>query len=79
MMNTRVETKTETELSLGSEDRSRGFGRNHRLLTILAAGFVFLALCLMTVDVRRLDHAAPRHAIHSGHVIHQARVVKLVR
>jgi hypothetical protein len=28
---------------------------------MLAAAFVFMALCLMSVDVRRLDHALPRH------------------
>jgi hypothetical protein len=61
MNETRVETEIEKKLDLASEDRSRGLGRSHRLLTMLAAAFVFMALCLMSVDVRRLDHALPRH------------------
>jgi hypothetical protein len=62
MKQTRVETTKDNELGLESEDGSRGGGRSHRLLTMLAAAFVFMALCLMTIDVRRLDHTAPRHA-----------------
>jgi hypothetical protein len=61
MTKTKIETKTNSDLNLGSEDRSRDVGRGHRLLTMVAAGFVFLALCLMFVDFRRLDHLAPRH------------------
>lgn len=61
MTTTKIETVTAKELNLGSEERSRGIRRSHRLLTMLAAGFVFLALCLMLVDFGRLDHVAPRH------------------
>jgi hypothetical protein len=55
-MNTKIETTTTKELNLESEDRSRAAGRGHRLLTMVAISFVFLALCLMFVDFQRLDH-----------------------
>ena len=61
MTTSKIENVTVSELNLASEDRSRGIGRRHRLLTLVAAGFVFLALCLMLVDFGRLDHVAPRH------------------
>jgi hypothetical protein len=69
MTTAKIETVTTKELNLASEDRSRGVGRSHRLLTMLAAGFVFLALCLMLVDFRRLDHVAPRHESPYRHVV----------
>jgi len=61
MTTAKIETKIINDLNFGSEDRSRDVGRGHRLLTIVAAGFVFLALCLMFVDFQRLDHLTPRH------------------
>ncbi len=67
----KIETGTVSELNLGCEDRSRSVGRGYRLLTMVA---VFLALCLMAVDFRRLDHAAPRHERHYGH---ELRPVKM--
>lgn len=78
MTDTKIETTTINELNLASEDRSRRSGRGHRLLTMVAVAFVFLALCLMFVDFRRLDHLAPRHQSHNGHVLRQARPVKFV-
>jgi hypothetical protein len=57
-MNTKIESTTTKELNLESEDRSRAARRGHRLLTMMAISFVFLALCLMFVDFRRLDHLA---------------------
>ena len=56
MTTTKIENVTVSELNLASEDRSRGVGRGHRLLTMVA---VFLALCLMAVDFGRLDRATP--------------------
>jgi hypothetical protein len=55
MKTTKIESVTVSELNLASEDRSRGVGRGHRLLTVVA---VFLALCLMAVDFGRLDPVA---------------------
>ena len=77
MTESKVESRTNRELALASEDRSRRVERSHRLLTMIAAGFVFLALCLMFVDFRRLDHLAPRHEIHSGHPLRVVRPVKM--
>ena len=57
-MNTKIESTTTKELNLESEDRSRAARRGHRLLTMMAISFVFLALCLMFVDFRRLDRLA---------------------
>jgi hypothetical protein len=74
----KIETVTTNELNLSSEDRSRGVGRGHRLLSMVAAGFVFLALCLMIVDFRRLDHLAPRHESPNQHALREARPVNLV-
>jgi len=42
---------------------------------MLAAGFVFLALCLMLVDFRRLDHVAPRHESPYRHVVRPVKMV----
>jgi hypothetical protein len=74
MMNTKIETTTTKELNLESEDRSRAARRGHRLLTMVAVSFVFLALCLMFVDFRRLDHLAgngteprPQGSVPAGH------------
>ena len=78
MTKTKIETKITNDLNLGSEDRSRGVGRGNRLLTMVAAGFVFLALCLMFVDFRRLDHLAPRHESPYRQELRQVRPVKLV-
>lgn len=78
MTKTKIETKITNDLNLGSEDRGRGVGRGNRLLTIVAAGFVFLALCLMFVDFRRLDHLAPRHPSPYRQELRQVRPVKLV-
>jgi hypothetical protein len=75
MTSSKIETGTDSELNLTSEDRSRGVGRDHRLLTMVAA-FVFLALCLMMVDFGRLDRAVPKH---ESPYRHQLRPVKLVR
>lgn len=72
-MTPKIETTTAKELNLESEDRSRAAGRGHRLLTMVALSFVFLALCLMCVDFQRLDHLAPRHQTHNTHMLHQAR------
>lgn len=55
MTATKIETTTTRELNLDSEDRSRAARRGHRLLTLVAISFVFLAVCLMFVDFRRLD------------------------
>jgi hypothetical protein len=77
MRETKVETMSNQELGLASEGRSRVAERGHRLLTMLAAGFVFLALCLMLVDFRRLDHAAPRHEIYNKHGV-QVRPVQIM-
>ena len=80
MTESKVEIITNTKLTLASEtseEGSRGFGRSHRLLRMLAAGFVFLALCLLFVDFRRLDHIAPKHGIHSSHTLGEARPVKV--
>jgi hypothetical protein len=66
-MNTKIESTTTKELNLESEDRSQVARRGHRLLTMMAISFVFLALCLMFVDFRRLDHLAPRHQTHTLH------------
>jgi hypothetical protein len=71
MTTAKIETVTTKELNLASEDRSRGVGRSHRLLTILAAGFVFLAL----LDFRRLDHVAPRHESPYRHVVRPVKMV----
>jgi hypothetical protein len=76
MTTSKIETVTDSELDLASEDRSRGVGRDHRLLTIVAAAFVFLALCLMMVDFGRLDRVVPKH---ESPYRHQLRPVKLVR
>lgn len=76
MTTSKIETGTDSELNLASEDRSRGVGRDHRLLTIVAAAFVFLALCLMMVDFGRLDRVVPKH---ESPYRHQLRPVKLVR
>jgi hypothetical protein len=76
MTESKVEIITNTKLTLASEtseEGSRGFGRRHRLLRIWAAGFVFLALCLLFVDFRRLDHIAPKHGIHNSHTLDEAR------
>ena len=62
----KIENVTVSDLNLASEDRSRGRGRGHRLLTMVT---VFLALCLMAVDFGRLDHAALRHESHYGHSV----------
>jgi hypothetical protein len=78
MTNSKIETTIISELSLESEDRSRNRGRGHRLLTMIAAGFIFLAVCLMFVDFRRLDHLAPRQQIHNGHTLREARPAKMV-
>ena len=78
MKTSKIETMTTNELNLASEDRSRRPGRGHRLLTMVAAGFVFLALCLMFVDFRRLDHLAPRHESPYKQALREARPVKLV-
>jgi hypothetical protein len=75
MTTSKIETVTPGELNLASEERSRGVGRDHRLLTMVAAAFVFLALCLMAVDFGRLDHSAPRH---ESRYRHELRPVKLV-
>jgi hypothetical protein len=75
MTTPKIETVTDSELNLTSEDRSRGVGRNHRLLTMVAAAFVFLALCLMMVDFGRLDRLAPRH---ESPYRHQLRPVKMM-
>ena len=78
MTKTKIETQTTNDLNLGSEDRSRDARRGHRLLTMVAAGFVFLALCLMFVDFRRLDHLAPRHPNQYRQELRQVRQVKMV-
>jgi hypothetical protein len=78
MINTKIETTTTTELNLESEDRSRAAGRGHRLLTMVAISFVFLALCLMFVDFQRLDHLAPKNHTHNGHMLHQTRPARFV-
>jgi hypothetical protein len=72
MINTKIETTTTKELNLESEDRSRAARRGHRLLTMVAISFVFLALCLMFVDFQRLDHLAsgteprPQGSVRTG-------------
>ncbi len=71
MTESKVEIITNNALNLASEDRSRGFGRSRRLLAMWAAGFVFLAACLLFVDVRRLDHMAPKQEIHVGRTFHE--------
>jgi hypothetical protein len=78
MTKTRIETETISELNLGSEDRSRGAVRGRRLLKMVALGFVFLALCLMLVDFRRLEHLAPRHESPYRQALHETRPVKFV-
>jgi hypothetical protein len=75
MTTSKIETVIAKELNLASEDRSRAVGRSHRLLTMVAAGFVFLALCLMLVDFRRLDHVAPRHESPYRHVVRPVKMV----
>ena len=75
MTNIKIETGTISELNLEPEDRSRGVGQGHRLLTMVAAGFVFLALCLMFVDFRRLDHLAPRHESPYRHGLRPVKMV----
>jgi hypothetical protein len=77
-MNTKIETTTARELNLESEDRSRAARRGHRLLTMVAISFVFLALCLMFVDFQRLDHLAPRHQTHHSHMLPQSRPARFV-
>lgn len=75
MTESKVETTTTyNNLALVSEKRSRG--RSHRLLTMLAAGFVFLAMCLLFVDFRRLDHVAPRHEIHNRHALRDVEKIR---
>ncbi len=61
MMTTKIEITTTKELNLVSEERSRAARRGHRLLTMVAISFVFLAVCLMFVDFRRLDHLKHQH------------------
>jgi hypothetical protein len=78
MINTKIETTTTKELNLESEDRSQAAGRGRRLLTMLAISFVFLALCLMFVDFRRLDRLAPRHQTHHSHMLPQSRPARFV-
>jgi len=78
MTKTKIETETTSDLNLGSEDRSRGVGRGHRLLKTIAVGFVFLALCLMLVDFRRLEHLAPSHGSPYRQALHETRPVKFV-
>jgi hypothetical protein len=78
MLNPKIETTTTRELNLESEDRSRTKKPYHRLLRIVAIGFVFLALCLMLVDFQRLDHLAPGHQTHNSHMLHQARPARFV-
>jgi hypothetical protein len=80
MTESKVEIITNTKLPLASEtseEGSRDFGRSHRLLSMWAAWFVFLALCLLLVDFRRLDHIAPKREIHSSHKLDGARPVKV--
>ena len=80
MTESKVEIITNTKLTLASEtseEGSRGFGRSHRLLRMWSAGFVFLALCLLFVDFRRLDHIAPNQGIHSSHTLREARPLKV--
>jgi hypothetical protein len=54
MQEPRIETITKKELAWDSEDGSRRFGRNHRLLPMAVIGFVLLALCMMLQDIHRL-------------------------
>ena len=76
MARSKIETVTTSEFNLRSEDRSRGSERGQRLLTMIAAGFVFLALCLMLVDFRRLDHLAPRHESPYRQAVRPVKLVK---
>ena len=78
MTKTKIESETANELNLGSEDRSRGAGRGRRLLKMIAVGFVFLALCLMLVDFRRLEHLAPRHESPYRQALHETRSARFM-
>lgn len=71
MTASKVEIITNNALNLASEDRSRGVGRTRRLLAMWAAGFVFLAACLLLVDVRRLDHLTSSQGIHGSRIFHE--------
>ena len=77
MTEPRVETKNKTELTLVSEDGSRRSGRGRRLLPMLAVSFVFLALCLLLTDVRRLDLFGANADARGRHRVHDIRPIKL--
>ena len=73
----RVETNDKTEFTLVSEDGSRRSRRGRRLLPMMAFGFVFLALCLLLVDFRRLDLFDAHSEARGRHRVHDTRPIKL--
>ncbi len=77
MTESRAETNNRRGLTLGSEDRGCRSGRGRRPLAMVAFGFVFLALCLLLVDFRRLNFSGANSNARGKHRIHDTRPVKL--
>jgi hypothetical protein len=72
----KVETVSKNHLTLVSEERSRRPGLGRRFRSIVAASFLFVAVCLMLVDFQRLE-MAPKHEIHNVHKVHDVRPATL--
>lgn len=78
MMKAKVETVrgNASAFALDSEERSRRPRRGRRFRSIVAASFLFVAVCLMLVDFQRLE-MAPKHEIHNVHKVHDVRPATL--
>lgn len=68
----KIENTIRSERKAPSEGDNRRSGRGRRFLPVMGWSFVFLALCLLAVDVRRLERFE-KHENSAHHTIHAER------